>query len=90
MNVFGQFNCNISLLSILTSLNHWIFRGISLPALSVAAAKGVSSSVGEYTSTFFFSCKLFHVFDVTLILSGAYARIRKQFKVPIADMEGES
>ena len=39
-------------------------RGISLPALSVAAAKGVSSSVG------------------------AYARIRKQFKVPIADMEG--
>lgn len=39
-------------------------RGISLPALSVAAAKGVSVTVG------------------------AYARIRKQFKVPIADMEG--
>lgn len=39
-------------------------RGISLPALSVAAAKGVSVAVG------------------------AYARIRKQFKVPIADMEG--
>lgn len=39
-------------------------RGISLPALSVAAAKGVSVSVGSY------------------------ARIRKQFKVPIADMEG--
>ena len=39
-------------------------RGISLPALSVAAAKGVSSTVG------------------------AYARIRKQFKVPLAEMEG--
>lgn len=39
-------------------------RAISLPALSVAAAKGVATSVG------------------------AYARIRKQFKVPIADMEG--
>lgn len=39
-------------------------RSISLPALSVSAAKGVSSTVG------------------------AYARIRKQFKVPIADMEG--
>ena len=39
-------------------------RGISLPALSVAAAKGVATTVG------------------------AYARIRKQFKVPIADMEG--
>lgn len=39
-------------------------RGISLPSLSVAAAKGVSTTVG------------------------AYARIRKQFKVPIADMEG--
>lgn len=39
-------------------------RGISLPALSVAAAKGVALSVG------------------------AYARIRKQFKVPIAEMEG--
>jgi acyl-CoA dehydrogenase len=39
-------------------------RGISLPALSIAAAKGVSISVG------------------------AYARIRKQFKVPIAEMEG--
>ena len=39
-------------------------RSISLPALSVSAAKGVSSTVG------------------------AYARIRKQFKVPIAEMEG--
>ena len=39
-------------------------RGISLPALSIAAAKGVAVSVG------------------------AYARIRKQFKIPIADMEG--
>jgi len=39
-------------------------RGISLPALSVASAKGVSVSVGSY------------------------ARIRKQFKVPIAEMEG--
>ena len=39
-------------------------RGISLPALSVAAAKGVSVTVG------------------------AYARIRKQFKVPLAEMEG--
>jgi hypothetical protein len=39
-------------------------RGISLPALSIAAAKGVATSVG------------------------AYARIRKQFKVPIAEMEG--
>ena len=39
-------------------------RGISLPALSVAAAKGVALSVG------------------------AYSRIRKQFKVPIAEMEG--
>ncbi len=39
-------------------------RAISLPALSVAAAKGVASTVG------------------------AYARIRKQFKVPIAELEG--
>eukprot|EP01041_Mallomonas_annulata_P012399 gene12399-26088_t len=39
-------------------------RGISLPALSVAATKRVVTSVG------------------------AYARIRKQFKVSIADMEG--
>jgi len=39
-------------------------RGISLPALSTSAGKGVAVSVG------------------------AYARIRKQFKVPIADMEG--
>lgn len=39
-------------------------RGISLPALSVAAARGVVTSVG------------------------AYSRIRKQFKVSIADMEG--
>jgi acyl-CoA dehydrogenase len=39
-------------------------RGISLPALSIAAAKGVAVSVG------------------------AYARIRKQFKIPIAEMEG--
>ena len=39
-------------------------RGISLPALSMSAAKGISSTVG------------------------AYARIRKQFKVAIADMEG--
>ena len=39
-------------------------RGISLPALSIAAARGVAVSVG------------------------AYARIRKQFKVPIAEMEG--
>lgn len=39
-------------------------RAISLPALSVAAAKGVATTVGSY------------------------ARIRKQFKVPIADMEG--
>ena len=39
-------------------------RGISLPALSVAAAKGVAVTVGSY------------------------ARIRKQFKVPIANMEG--
>lgn len=39
-------------------------RGISLPALSVAAAKTVVTGVG------------------------AYARVRKQFKVPIAEMEG--
>ena len=39
-------------------------RSISLPALSVAAAKGVVTTVG------------------------AYARIRKQFKVPLAEMEG--
>jgi len=39
-------------------------RSISLPALSVAAAKGAVASVG------------------------AYARIRKQFKVPIAELEG--
>ena len=39
-------------------------RGISLPALSIAAAKAVSVTVG------------------------GYARIRKQFKVPIAEMEG--
>jgi acyl-CoA dehydrogenase len=39
-------------------------RSISLPALSVAAAKAVSVHVG------------------------GYARIRKQFKVPIAEMEG--
>jgi acyl-CoA dehydrogenase len=39
-------------------------RSISLPALSVAAAKSVSVHVG------------------------GYARIRKQFKVPIAEMEG--
>lgn len=39
-------------------------RAISLPALSVAAAKGVTTTVG------------------------AYARIRKQFKVPLAEMEG--
>ena len=39
-------------------------RGISLPALSIAASRSVAVSVG------------------------AYARIRKQFKVPIADMEG--
>lgn len=39
-------------------------RGISLPALSVAASKGVA------------------------VTTGAYARIRKQFKVPIAEMEG--
>jgi alkylation response protein AidB-like acyl-CoA dehydrogenase len=39
-------------------------RGVSLPAMSVAAAKGVSSAVG------------------------AYARVRKQFKVPLAEMEG--
>ena len=41
-------------------------RGISLPALSIAASRSVAVSVG------------------------AYARIRKQFKVPIADMEGMS
>jgi len=39
-------------------------RGISLPALSVAAAKSTAVNVG------------------------AYARIRKQFKVPLAEMEG--
>lgn len=39
-------------------------RSISLPALSVAAGRGVATSVG------------------------AYARIRKQFKVPIAELEG--
>jgi alkylation response protein AidB-like acyl-CoA dehydrogenase len=39
-------------------------RGISLPALSIASAKGISVTVG------------------------GYARIRKQFKVPIAEMEG--
>ena len=39
-------------------------RAISLPSLSVAAAKGSVNSVG------------------------AYARIRKQFKVPIAELEG--
>lgn len=39
-------------------------RGVSLPALSVAAARGVAGMVGSY------------------------ARIRKQFKVPIAEMEG--
>ncbi|CAM9656701.1 unnamed protein product [Ascophyllum nodosum] len=39
-------------------------RGISLPAMSVAASKMTSSIVG------------------------AYARIRKQFKVPLAELEG--
>ena len=39
-------------------------RGISLPALSVAAAKGTVASIG------------------------AYARIRQQFKVPLAELEG--
>ena len=39
-------------------------RGISLPALSIASAKGISVTVG------------------------GYARIRKQFKVPLAEMEG--
>ena len=39
-------------------------RGISLPALSVAASKGTLASVG------------------------AYSRVRKQFKVPLAELEG--
>jgi len=39
-------------------------RAISLPSLSIAAAKGVAVTVG------------------------GYARVRKQFKVPIAEMEG--
>ncbi|CAN0187133.1 unnamed protein product, partial [Hapterophycus canaliculatus] len=39
-------------------------RGISLPAMSVAASKMTSSVVG------------------------AYARVRKQFKVPLAELEG--
>lgn len=39
-------------------------RGVSLPALATAQAKG------------------------TLDVVGAYARVRKQFKVPIAEMEG--
>lgn len=39
-------------------------RGVSLPALSVAASKIVATTVG------------------------AYARIRKQFKVPLAELEG--
>jgi len=39
-------------------------RGISLPALSVAAGKSVTASVG------------------------AYSRVREQFKVPLAELEG--